>query len=154
MKIIITVFSTIVLLGCEHRPKPGNLNINLDTFLIDPNISVHWTQPSELLPNLIDSVNHFKKEEKLPDFLYNYNMDYDHPWLTDHFSLSLRKLIFDSTKNIDLLNTIINSMDPRLRRIVDSTEVSDKNLLRALPFREKSNFEMAELRLKELKKSQ
>jgi hypothetical protein len=58
-----------------------------------------------------DSVNNFVKGSPLPKFIENYYFDYDNTGLFSplHSPISLRKLIFDSVYNCDVLKEIITS---------------------------------------------
>jgi len=100
-----------------------------------------------------DSINQFQPGMKLPEFLYNPFLDYENPWLTDHHTWSIRKMIFDSTRNVDILLAIINSKDVRLMELADSNSVEDKALFNAIPFTNLSNFELAKRRYSEINKN-
>jgi hypothetical protein len=108
--------------------------------------------PDSLFPIYMSSVNKFKPGMSIPSFFYNPLLDYENPWIADHHTWSLRKMIFDSTENISLLNVIIKSNDFRLKQIVDSNSVDDKLLLNAIPYSKISNYEMARQRLQNLNK--
>ena len=136
-------------MGCASKKgKSSKLPIQLDTIPQFANITVERESPSALFSVLLDSANKYKPEAPIPDYFYNYLLDYEHPWLTDHNSFSLRKLIIDSTSNNEVLKAIFMSSDLRLKKIADSVEVSDVSLLNALPYRNLSNYNMAKMRLK------
>ena len=116
-------------------------------------ISSQGVDPGELFSKYSDSVNHFQNGKKLPEFLFNAYLDYENPWLTDHNNWSIRKMIFDSTRNLVFLQSIITSKDVRLKEIPDSNSVSNKILYSAIPYTNLSNFELAKKRLSEIKKS-
>jgi hypothetical protein len=139
-------------MGCSSKKgKSGQLSIQQDTIPSFANITVERESPSALFPVLLDSTNKFKPEEPIPHFFYNHLLDYEYPWLTDHNSFSLRKLIIDSTRNREVLKAILMSSDLRLKKIADSTEVSNVSLLNALPYRNLSNYELVRLRLSKIK---
>ena len=122
--------------GCTFdAQKKTHLKADLDSVSNIVNITVQKISPADLTRVLIDSSNNYKEKEDLPAFFYNYMLDYENPWLTDHRDFSVRKLVFDSTKNIHLLKAILESADARLRRTVDASNVDDSQLLNSLPFR-------------------
>ena len=143
----------IFFLGCSSKKQTDiKFDIKLDSIPKFANIVVERESPSVLFPILLDSANKFKKEDPIPHFFYNHLLDYEYPWLTDHNSFSLRKLIIDSTTNKEILNSILMSSDPRFKKIADSAEVSSVNLLNALPYKNLSNYDMVQMRLKSINK--
>ena len=96
---------------------------------------------------LLDSANGYRLGDSIPDFFFNHRLDYEHPWLTDHHQFSIRKMVIDSTTNLGLLRTILSSNDPRLRKIVDSSEVTSKRLLNGLPFKATSTYQLVQERV-------
>lgn len=146
-------FYSLLLLGmgCVSDSKSDTaLKVDLESVPDVANVTVEKAPPLELARVLADSAN--KSKDYIPHFFFNHMMDYENPWLADHRDFSVRKLIFDSTNNILLLKKILESADPRLKKTVDSLEVSDLQLLQALPFRNLSNYKMAQIRLTELQK--
>lgn len=149
MKKMIFFLGAIIFIGCSSKKgKNSKLPIQLDTIPQFANITVEKESPSTLFSVLLDSANKFKPEDPIPSFFYNYLLDYEYPWLTDHNSFSLRKLIIDSTSNNEVLRAILMSGDLGLKKIADSVEVSDISLLNALPYRNLSNYDMAKMKLK------
>ena len=116
-------------------------------------ISIKKIDPETIFLTCLDSVNQYQPGMKLPNFLYNPLLDYEHPWLSDHHTWSIRKMIFDSIKTPAILKAIINSNDLRLRQVIDSNVVDNKMLLRAIPYTKLSNYEFAKMRLSELNKN-
>lgn len=139
----------VIFIGCLSKKEKNNKSsLQLDTIPQFANISVEKKSPSALFSVLLNSANNFKPKDPIPDFFYNHLLDYEHPWLTDHNSFSIRKLIIDSTSNTEVLKAILISGDLRLKKIADSVEVSDINLLNALPYRNLSNYDMVRVKLK------
>jgi hypothetical protein len=148
MKKIIFCIVAFINFHCSNK-KSEKFNIH-DTGS-HPDTSVHYSQlkasPDSLFPIYLDSIRNYHNNQPIPFFFYNYKLDYEAPWLTDHFARSLRKLLIDSIKNKSLLEKIINSGDSRLDKLVDSNEVDEKMLLSVLPYHMKSNRRLAEIRL-------
>jgi hypothetical protein len=111
-------------------------------------------QAMTLLPKYKDSMNNYKLGWTLPTFLYNDRLDLEYPWQTDHNVYSLRKRVFDSTTNVDVLNAIINSADVRLSKIADPDSVYSKKEIEATPYSKISTRELAKKRIRELAKLQ
>ena len=139
------------LISCSSEEEAkAQLKIPDITITLDTTVNEERPHVGLLFTNYSDSMRNYKKGEQIPYFIFNHLLDYEHPWLTDHRTLSLRKLLFDSTTNIDLLNTIVNSQDVRLKKIVLQEEVADKQILSAIPFRETANYYLAKNRLSEI----
>ncbi len=153
MKKALLFLGLIIFIGCSNKKgNSSNQTIKIDTIPNFANFTIEKESPSILFSVLLDSANKFKPDDPIPSFFYNYLLDYEYPWLTDHTSFSLRKLIIDSTSNKDVLKAIVMSEDMRLKKTIDSVEVSDVSLLRALPYRKLSNYNMAKKRLEKLNK--
>lgn len=150
IKIIFYIF-LIFCIGCvSNSEESKNLKVNPDSLHINPEISVTIMTPERLALQYIDSSNNFREGDSIPSFFYNYLLDYQNPWNTFHQEFSIRKVVLDSTHNIRLLRKIINSLDPLLKETVDSSDVSDLQQLRILPFYKISNYQLAKERLREL----
>jgi hypothetical protein len=108
--------------------------------------------PWDVFAKCVDSARQFRSGMQLPSFFSNHRFDCENPFLTDHLTASIRKMVFDSIQNIDLLNAIVNSDDSRLRLIVNSNTLAEKGWLKAIPYRNVSTYEMAKNRLLELGK--
>lgn len=150
LRLILLIPFCIQIISCVWDKKKSE--IKSDNIIIDnssTNMKLRYS-PDSLFVVFYDSVKNFQLGMPLPNFFYNHLLDYQNPWLTDHNTLSLRQMLFDSTQNTELLRVIIASDDGRLRMIVDSEMVSNKELLRAIPYVSKSNYEMAISRLKSI----
>ena len=115
--------------------------------------SFTYEDPEKLFNSYLDSVKFFKSGMLIPQFFYNHLLDYEHPWLMNHHTWSIRKKIFDSTFNLQLLNLIVSSFDPAFKKIIDSITIPDKTLFDAIPYTNISNYELAKNRLLEIKTS-
>jgi hypothetical protein len=144
-------FLLVMACSCSsrHNAKKGWV---LDSIPRPTSFGTKRVSPWIVFNACLDSAKSFKPGMALPAFFYNYLLDYENPWLGSHHSYSIRKMIFDSTNDVHILREIIVSKDPRLKTIADSSMVSLKELLNALPYKELSNYEMAKRRLSELQK--
>ena len=148
---IIVCIAVIISCNSDKGPKikyePGSVSI-------DPTkVSVKIETAGEIFPAYIDSMNDVNSTMPLPSFLFNYLLDYEHPWVTDHGTRSLRKMIFDSTTNASLIRRILESDDIRLRSVINLDSVADKKLLSMLPYSNISTYQMAKQRLEVLTKN-
>lgn len=141
----------VFLSNCSSKDKKQKeqLVFHSDSISAIGTVSVEKVSPSAVFAILLDSANTYKPGDSIPFFFYNYLLDYEYPWLTDHRQLSIRKLVIDSTRNKGLLKAILASKDLRLKMILDSVEVSNTNLLNALPYRNISNYDLVLKRMKQ-----
>jgi hypothetical protein len=95
-----------------------------------------------------DSLNNYSADS-LPQFLEVVDFDqyYSDFWPSNHNGLSIRKKIFDKVKNINCLNAILKSNKIIYRQIYKST----KYYHHATPYESYSNYDLAKLRIEEIK---
>ena len=123
--LIVLIF---VVLGCDSKkgvklePLPRT-DTDFSSLLVTINTA------STLFAVYLDSVNSVDSLKLIPSFLYNDLLDYENPWVTDHGTFSLRKMLFESTTNTYLLKRILESDDIRFGNISSfNNSVADKHL--------------------------
>jgi hypothetical protein len=147
------MFSLIsCFLSCtSSRYASKNLQFDASELVKDSTVlfSRHTVNPYTFLGLCVDSLKMIRidSESQLPFFLKDYNLDIKHPGVTTHSNFSVRKSIFDSIQDKNILSIIINSKDPIYKQIIDTTSEEAKYIARNVPFWQYSNFDLAEMRL-------
>jgi len=148
------LFLMAVLMDCES-PKSNDAKIGIenDSFTKDTTYRLridtsynYYEFIREITQPYIDSLNNFKRGDKLPAFLVDVDLDLKseiNKWANSNF-VSLREEIFRKVDNVELLNKIVQT--PYFKY-----QFQDVEKRRAkIPSDEVSNYVLAQERLNEL----
>jgi hypothetical protein len=155
MKYFLMFFLIGCFLNCKSsRYASKELLFDASELFMDSIVSVsrHTMHPYAFLNLCLDSLKMMRVEgeSQLPFFLKDYDLDRKHPGIVTHRNFSMRKSIFDSIQDKEILLLIINSDNPIYKQIIDTTSEEGGYIARNIPFWQYSNFDLAEMRLQVL----
>jgi hypothetical protein len=139
---------SMVFTFCNSQKLPANMpsdSLLAKNIIKDTAITLDFNADRQMTI-FADSLNDLSKEDSFPSFLFNECFDWNTAYWPDmHHPISLRQIIVSKVINKSVIEKILKSDDPLLRKVCDL-----KGSL-SIPNSKKSFYELFKLRYAELK---